>query len=226
MSADLFHYPMSCSTALRIAGVEAEVPLNVIYVDIYKKMLADGSSYFDHNPMGQVAALRTGEGDFLTENISILLWITRHANAGTIDPISQSAAYDKLVQWVSFCATELHKHIAWPIFRSDAPDEVKNYARSFAPQALGYVDQHLEDQNFLLGTDFCAADAYLTWFLALTRTAGIDISPYKNLKSYLNRAQSRPKVAAILSEDMQALMEDVQINGKRNFVNNPDFIAV
>ena len=226
MSADLFHYPMSCSTALRIAAAEADLPLNSIFVDIYRKTLADGSSYYDQNPMGQVAALRTSGGDFLTENIAIFLWINRHANIPSFHIRAEDEKYDTLVQWLSFCATELHKSIAWPIFRTDAPDAMKDFARRRAPQALAYVDQYLGTRDYLLGDDFCAADGYLIWFLALTRTAGIDISPYQNLKSYLTRVQTRPKVAAILQEDLQALMQDIQTNGQRKFVQNPNFEQV
>ncbi len=224
MTADLFHYPMACSTACRIAAAEADIPINIHPVDIYSKTLEDGSSFFDINPLGRVATLRTSNSGILTENVAILLWIAGHANDENFTVHPDDENYCKLVQWTSYCAMELHKHILWPIFRTDAPKEVKAYARTRAPQALAHLDGHLSDKEYLLGDDFSAADAYLTWFVSMTRFAGIDITPFKNLENYSERAQSRPKVAAILAEDLKAMMADVQANGKRLYAENPDMV--
>lgn len=221
MTADLFHYPMACSTACRIAAAEADLPLNIFQVDLYNKTLEDGTSFFDINPIGQVATLRTSGGDILTENIAILLWIARHANDDSFAAHPDNENYSELLQWTSYCAMELHKHILWPIFRTDAPKEVKAYARSRAPQALAHLNRHLSDKEYLLGGNFTAADAYLTWFLSMTRFAGIVMEPYKNLEAYFDRVQSRPKVAPILAEDLKSMMIDVQANGKRPYAENP-----
>jgi glutathione S-transferase len=69
--------PMACSLACRIAIYEAHVEgrITMLAVNLKTKLMADGFDYRTINPMGQMPALRTDDGQILTENTAILLHI-------------------------------------------------------------------------------------------------------------------------------------------------------
>jgi len=194
----LYHSPFACSTACRIAAAEAGTPVEIECVDLTTKRLQHGGSFYDVNPLGQVSALRLPGGEVLTENVAILLWIDAHGDARHRQASKQVDF--QLVSWLGFCATELHKHLLWPLFRQ-APSEIQSFARSLAPPKLAFVDEHLASRSFLVGEDFTAADAYLMWVLSMTRTGGIDLAPFRHLLEYYGRLKKRPATAAVLEDD-------------------------
>src|SRR5947208_404906 len=69
---ELFFAPLACSMATRIALYEADAPATFRQVDTRTKRVADGSDFLSVNPMGQVPALRTDNGELLTENPVVL----------------------------------------------------------------------------------------------------------------------------------------------------------
>lgn len=213
MAPTLFHHPMACSTACRIAAAEGEVPLAIERVNVFNKTLVDGGDYHAVNPLGQVATLRFDDGRILTENAAILLWIQSRSAQDAFCARPDSADYFRLVSWLCFCATELHKHVLWPIFRGDAPEAVKQYARTLAPKKLAYLDNHLAGRDVLIGERMSAADAYLVWILLLTHDAGIDIAPFDNLRRYRRDLLARPAVAQVVSDDQNAFQEMMQRTG-------------
>src|ERR1700743_1564258 len=82
---DLYFAPLACSMATRIALYEAGAAARFIHVDIHSdpRRREDGSDFFAVNPMGQVPALRTDEGEVLTENPVVLQYVAdRHPAAG------------------------------------------------------------------------------------------------------------------------------------------------
>ena len=62
---NLYFAPLACSLATRIAFYEAGRDIDYTQVDLKVKQLADGTDYLPINPMGQVPALRTDDGDDL-----------------------------------------------------------------------------------------------------------------------------------------------------------------
>ncbi len=63
MTATLYHHPMACSTAARIAAAEADTPIQVETVNIFTKETSGGGSFYDVSPLGQVTVLKTPEGE-------------------------------------------------------------------------------------------------------------------------------------------------------------------
>ena len=71
---DLYYSPLACSLASRITVYEADAQdkVSLHRVDTKAKRTADGADYLQINPKGLVPALRTADGDVLTENAAIL----------------------------------------------------------------------------------------------------------------------------------------------------------
>ena len=197
----LYHAPMACSLAARIAAAEAEVELELAYVDLDTRQLSDGSSFLTVSPLGQVSVLRLPNGQLLTETSAVLVWL--QANATPADPRMAVGSDDffQMLRWIGFCATELHKQLFRVLFYPEATEEVKARIRELAVARFALLDRHLAQQPFLVGEDFSAADAYLIWALQLMNRARLDPSVHPALWEYQLRLSERPKVRAMIDSD-------------------------
>lgn len=207
MTAVLYHYPMACSTACRIAAAEAGTDIQLCGVDIYTKKLERGGSFLDINPIGQVAALGFQDGSILTETATILVWLQSHGTVEDYRRTPDTQDYFTLLSWLNFCATELHKGLLWLLVRQDVPQAAKEMAMRGMDSKLKHVSARLEGQHGLLARGPCAADAYLIWVLSLMQFAGISVDAYPVLTRFYASMLERPQVAAILREDALKLKE-------------------
>ena len=155
---DLYFSPLACSLATRIAIYEAKADADFHRVDTRAGRTADGADYTRINPKGLVPALKTDEGEVLTENAAILQYIAdRYPKAGLAPDGFERY---RLQQWLSFVGTELHKLVFQPLFSPTAPDAVKALSRELAKPRFAYLDEHLEGREYLLDR-FSVADCYL-----------------------------------------------------------------
>ena len=87
-----------------------------------------------------VPALRTDEGDLLTENGAILQYVAERFPAANLAPTS-GIERARLQQWLSFIGTELHKAVFIPLLDKKAPAEAKAYAATLADARFGLLDE-------------------------------------------------------------------------------------
>lgn len=201
MTATLFHAPMACSLAARIAAAEGGLPLDLTHVNLKTKRLENGQSFLDVNPLGQVSVLHTANRERITETAAVLVWIQAHAPNPEFRLTSDDPRYFQMLRWLGFCATELHKQIFRIVFYSEATDAVKDRIRGLAPQRFELLDRHLTDRTYLLGDRFSAADAYLTWFFTLAERARVDPTAFAHLTAYRERVLGRPLIAELVADD-------------------------
>lgn len=201
MTAALFHAPMACSLAARIAAAEGHLPLDLTYVNLKTKLMENGQSFFDINPLGQVSVLQTESGERITETAAVLSWIQSQALNREFRLNSDDPQYFQMLRWLGFCATELHKQIFRIVFYPEATDDVKQRIRALAPMRFELLDHHLSDRPFLLGDRFAAPDAYLTWFFTLADRAKVNPTTYTYLNAYRERVLDRPLIANLVAED-------------------------
>ena len=196
----LYFSPLACSLATRIALYEAGADVTFVEVDARtKRTLADGADFYAINPMGLVPTLATDDGTVLTENIAILSYLADRFPAAELGP-RDGAARTRLLQWLSFTATELHKAVFNPVFDRKAPDAVKAYALGRAAPRLAIIEQHLAGRTYLLDA-FSVADAYLVTVLTWTLATPIKLADYPALAAYSARLRERPSVARALAEE-------------------------
>src|SRR4030095_3676556 len=71
----LYHEVRGCSLAVDIVARELGIPLDLIWVDVPRKLLPDGSNYYDVNPKGPVAGLAVPHREYLTEGAVIMQYL-------------------------------------------------------------------------------------------------------------------------------------------------------
>ena len=74
---ELYFMPMVCSLATRIALYEAGLDGETVFrrVGLKDRRTEDGTDFRAINPNGYVPALRTREGDLLTEGAAVLQYV-------------------------------------------------------------------------------------------------------------------------------------------------------
>jgi len=197
---ELYFAPLACSLATRIALYEAGAEAAFTRVDTKTKRVADGSDFFAVNAMGQVPVLRTDDGELLTENPAVLQYVAdRYPRSGLV-PQGGFERYG-LQQWLNFITSELHKVVFIPLLDPKAPEGAKSFAREKAGPRLAYLNDYLEDKDFLLDR-FTVADAYLVTVLNWTKFSGIDLASYPAIDAYVRRLQQRPSVARAFADEL------------------------
>jgi glutathione S-transferase len=200
---DLYFAPLACSLATRIALYESAQDARFHQVMLATKRTADGQDYLAVNPKGQVPALRTPEGGFLTEGAAILQFVADRAPGSGLAPAAGSFERYQLQQWLSYIGSEVHKQVFYTIFNPASPAEARAHARDVAlPTKYDYLSKHLADRAFLVGDQFTVADAYLVTTLNWAAPAGVDLSRWPVLAAYHARQCQRPAVARAIGEEM------------------------
>jgi len=193
---DIFFSPLACSMASRIVVYEAGGQANFIRVDTKAQRTADGQDYAKINPKGLVPAIRTDEGEVLTENAAVLQYVADQYPDSGLAP----NGFDRslLQQWLNFIGTELHTGVFHALFVGN--DGAKAFARDEAVKRLGYLNDHLDGRDWLLDR-FTVADAYLAVVLNWAAFVKLDLAPYPNVAAFLDRAKARPSIAKAMSEE-------------------------
>ena len=196
----LYYLTAACSLASNISLREAGLKFELVKVDRHTKMTSDGLDYREVNPKGYVPALRLDNGEILTENDAILQYIADRNPAAKLAPPAGSFERYRLIEWLSFVSTELHKSFT-PLFRAEAPDAAKEYARKVLSGLLDYLEKAFGTRTFLVGEQFTVADAYLYVVLGWGAHVAVDLDRWPQLKRFHERIGTRPHVMEALRSE-------------------------
>jgi glutathione S-transferase len=200
----LYYSPGACSLSPHIALLEAGLPYELVKVDLRAKKLENGDDYLKVNPKGQVPALALESGEMVTEGPVIVQMIADRAAAqGDVKglaPARDSTERYKLLEWLNFITTELHKNFS-PLFNPAFADEVKGFFRDRLMGKFKYIDSQLAGRDYLLGNEFSVADGYLFTMLCWADRMQFDLSGLPNLVAYKARVAARPKVKDALTKE-------------------------
>lgn len=200
----LYYSPGASSLAPHIALREGGMPFELVRVDLEHGTILDtGRPFAAVHPMAKVPALELDDGTLLTEGLAILAYIADLAPAAALAPAPGSPAHYRMLEHMSFVATELHKGFA-PMFDPATPSAYKQHLASDA-RPLACMAARIAGGPYLLGADFTVADAHLYSILRLGLHAGIDFSPWPHVAAYVARVAARPAARdAIRAEGLVA----------------------
>ena len=196
----LYYSPGACSLSPHIALLEAGLPYDLVKVDVRAKKLENGDDYLAVNPKGQVPALRLDSGEVITEGPVIVQMIADRVADKHLAPARDSAERYKLLEWLNFITTELHKNFS-PLFNPAIPDEVKAFFKDRIMGKFRYADSQLAGRDYLMGKQFTVADGYLYTMLRWADGHKLDLSALPNLMAFKARVEARPKVQEALAKE-------------------------
>ncbi len=193
----LYYSPGACSLSPHIVLREAGLAFDLVLASTKTKKLADGSDYLTINPKGQVPLLELDNGDRLSEGPAIVQYIADQAPASNLMPAAGTMDRYRVVEWLNFITSELHKGFS-PLFSPDTPEDYKTIARTRLSARLAYVNERLEGRAYLMGDQFSVADAYLFVVSGWGQYVGVDISGLAHLVAFRARVAARPAVQEAL----------------------------
>ncbi len=197
----LYFSPLACSLATRIALYEAGADAGFIEVDPKtKRIMDDGSDYTQVYPLGMVPALRTDDGELITENAAILQYVADRFPAAQLAP-ERGIARTRLQQWLCFIGTELHKALFIPLFDKKAPDGTAANTLAKGESRLAYLNDYLTGREFLLD-GFSVADAYLYTVLNWSMATPVKFDRFPAIAAYFERMKRRPSIAKAFGEEL------------------------
>jgi len=196
----LYYSPGACSLSPHIIVCEAELPIELIKVDLESKLTETGEDFRQLNPNGYVPLLILDDGNRLTEGPAIVQYLADQAPGKKLVPPAGTFERYQLQQWLNFISTEIHKSFS-PLFNPVAPEAAKELATTILMTRLETVAELLSSQPFLLGDNFSVADAYLFVTLSWGQYVNIDISRWPALARYADRISERPAVQKAMKEE-------------------------
>ena len=196
----LYYSPGACSLSPHIALLEADLPYDLVKVDLRAKTLENGDDYLKVNPKGQVPALALDSGELVTEGPVIVQMIADKAAGKNLAPARDTAERYKLLEWLNFITSELHKNFG-PMFSPVLADDAKAFFKDRVMGKFKYVDGALAGQDYLMGKQFTVADGYLFTILTWADRMKFDLSGLPNLVAYRARVAARPKVQEALTKE-------------------------
>lgn len=199
-----FFSTQTCSTAIHIALEEAGLPFEGTEVSWKRKLnVAELEAV---NPLGQVPVLQD-DGKTLTQSIAILEHIANLAPAKKLLPAAGTWEHSQAMGWLAFTGADFQKAFA-PIFWStrwtadvSAQMAIKKAAIDTIQKHLAFVDQSLAGKDFILGSQFSVADAFLFTITGWCKWSEVKTSGHKNLTAYLKRIYDRPAVQKVLAKE-------------------------
>jgi glutathione S-transferase len=204
---ELYFSPFACSLASHITAREAGIQLAFTAVTLSTKRTANGGDFLAVSPKGQVPVLRLDDGEILTEGPAVLQFLAdREPTAGLIPAPGARERY-RVLEWVNYVGTEIHKGCFSVMFTPDAPPEAKAWARGLLDKKLAYVASQLQGRTFIATDRFTIADAYLTWALMVCQRVDANLAAHPVLGAYIERIQARPAVKAAMAAEMAAMQQ-------------------
>lgn len=195
----LYYSTGTCSLFPHIVANEAGIALELEQVDIFKmpRRTARGADYSAINPSLYVPALELDDGAVLTEGAAIAQYLSDLKPAAGLMPAAGTHERYRVLSWLNFIATELHKVYSPWLFHAEYGEQAQDVARGRIGVRLGLVEKQLAANGpFLLGEAFGVADAYLFTIVDWSGYAKVDLSGFPKLRAFLDRVAARPAVQA------------------------------
>jgi glutathione S-transferase len=196
----LYYTAGACSLAPHIVLQEIGSPFEAVEVDLGTKRTKSGGDYKAINPKGAVPALQLDNGEVLTEGAAIIQYLADKNPATKLAPAAGTMERYRLQEWLNYIAAEIHKGFG-PLFNSNLKDDAKQVLKDALTARFDFLVKNLEGKDYLLGSQFTVADAYLFTILGWTRYMNIDLGKWPVLKAYVERVAARPAVRTTLKAE-------------------------
>ena len=205
MKLTLYYAPMTCATVPYITLTEAGADFEVQSVNSRAGQLRT-PEFLSLNPKHKVPVLVI-DGEPLTENVAIQIWIARQFPTARLLPV-ESGAEIKAISLMAWCASGIHPHLtpnARPENYCDLPDSeasVKRVANKMLFEDFAIADSLLAGREWFC-ENFTAVDAYFFWCFRRAMSFKLEVSAFRNCVAHFERMKLRPSVQKVLAHEKQ-----------------------
>ena len=196
----LYYSPGACSLSPHIVMREAGIPVQLVKVDLQTKKSEDGTDFRPINGKGYVPTLELPDGQRLTEGPAIVQYLADQVPARGLAPANGTIERIRLQEWLNFISSELHKQFS-PLFDSACESGLRTRQAEKIGGRFDWITKQLGSRDYLMGSTFTAADAYLYTVLNWCSTVSIDLAKWPALTAYKGRVEQRPQVREALKAE-------------------------
>ena len=209
MKLQLCYAPQTCATVPFITLTEAGADFEVLNLNSRSGDLKK-PEFLNLNPKHTVPVLII-DGEPLTENLAIQVWIARHFPVAKLlpaDPIQEI----KAISLMAFFGSGIHPHLtpnARPENYCDLPgsaDNVKKVGNKLLFEDFAVVENLLAGREWFFD-HFTACDAYFFWCFRRGISFKLDLSQFKNCHAHLERMQKRTSVQKLMAHEKRVMDE-------------------
>ncbi len=209
MKLELFYAPKTCALVPYVTLTEAGAEFTIHNMNSRSGQLKT-PEYLKLNPKHKVPVLVI-DGDPLTENIAIQIWIARQFPKARLLPQDPKAEIKAISLMAWFCST-IHPHLtpnARPENYCDLPDSaeaVKRAGNKLLFEDFTLADRMLAGREFFFD-HFTAPDAYFFWCFRRAISFKLDLSGFPNCMAFVERLQQRPSIQKLAAHEKQVEAE-------------------
>ena len=214
MKLTLAYCPVACSLVPYILLTEAGAEFDTLPVNLGKNE-NNTPAYLRINPKAKVPALIIN-GEPLTENVAIQIWIARQYPAARLLP-QDPLDYARAISVMAWCAGGIHPKLtqqARPERYCDlagSADNVRDHGSHSLFELFEIADTLLAGREWFFD-DFTCADAYFYWCFRRGGMFKPDVSGFTNCVTHLHRMEQRPSVQKLLAYEAQVQAEFAKTN--------------
>lgn len=209
MKLTLYYAPGTCALVPYVTLTEAGVVFDVRNLNT-RTGENNTPEFLAVNPKHKVPVLLI-DGEPLTENIAIQIWIARAFPQANLLPRDPKAEI-KAISLMAWCASGIHPHLtpnARPQNFCDLPgseESVKRVANKLLFEDLEIADALLAGRDWFF-EHFTVVDAYFFWCFRRALSFKLDLSALANCMAHFERMQKRASVQKVYAYEKQVLEE-------------------
>lgn len=172
---------------------ELEMPFEHVHIDM-KEGEHKTEEYLKKNPYGKVPVLEMSDGHHLFESAAICLHLADLKPEKGLAPLLGSLNRAKMNQWLHFGLNELDAYL-WVIARNEwfygdkKSQEAVDQSKMMLDHSLQVLSEHLEENEWLIGTDFTVADIIVGQTLFWASMLELPLSD--TLNAYMGKCRDR-----------------------------------
>ena len=201
MKLVLYYAPISCALVPYVTLTEAGAQFEVMPLNLRRSQQM-APDYLKINPMHKVPVLMI-DGEPLTENVAIQVWIARNFPAAKLlpsDPMQELKAIS-LLAWIASSIHPLLARIGSPSRCCDLPgteESVRRLAQQQLFENYEIANQKLAGRRFFFN-QFTAVDAHFFWCFRRGLLFNLDLSQFANCMAHFERMKEQLSVQKVLA---------------------------
>ncbi|MDG3084737.1 glutathione S-transferase family protein [Vibrio hannami] len=145
------------------------------------------------HPLGKSPVIEEG-GNVLAESGAITEYLADRFASESLVPAKDSDQYQLYLQWLHFAESSAALPLLLHYFLKIDGSETRfldGYSKQELALILGYLNNHLAENKWLVGEQFTAADILLSFIIEMSAALGL-LEEYPALQSYLKALNERP----------------------------------
>ena len=205
MNLILYYAPMTCALVPFVTLSEVGAAFQTRNVNTRANQ-QKSAEFLALNPKHKVPVLVI-DGEPLTENVAIQIWIARHFPSAKLLPVEASDEI-RAISLMAWFSSTVHPHLtpnARPENYCDLPgseEAVKRVGNRMLFEDLKIADGLLAGREWFFD-DFTAVDAYFFWCFRRALSFRLDLSGFPACMAHFERMQLRPSVRKVVAYEKE-----------------------